>query len=83
MQKWRNFVNDKPGSAWPGPILNKSLKNDIKKARAKMNFPEDESELGMEEKKEYYSLTVNFFRFFFNLYDCDEIVIIKFKNKQV
>jgi len=48
-----------------------------------MNFPEDESELGMEEKKEYYSLTVNFFRFFFNLYDCDEIVIIKFKNKQV
>ena len=72
MSVWRQFVNGKGDT--PGQIDNKHLKQKILNSRKKMNFPEDENDLGLHDKEDFYILSVQFFKFFYDTYGCNQII---------
>jgi hypothetical protein len=78
MVKWRSYVN-KTGKK-PGKMTNKKLMQLIEQMRKETNHPRDETELGINEKHHFYSLSVNFFKFFYDLYGCDQIIMLKYED---
>jgi hypothetical protein len=78
MSVWRHFVNGK--GPVPGEIDNYALKKKIQEARTYNKFPEDEQELGLHDKQDFYILSVEFFRFFYNTYGCNQIIQIKYRT---
>lgn len=69
MSVWRSFVNKKGDP--PGLIDNKTLKHKILAQRKKLNYPEDENDLGLADKEDFYILSVQFFKFFYDTYGCN------------
>ena len=72
MSVWRSFVNGK--GPVPGMIDNKLLKQKIKTARNNLNYPDDETDLGLADKEDFYILSVEFFKFFYDTYGCNQII---------
>jgi hypothetical protein len=81
MSLWRHFVNGK--GPIPGEIDNMALKKKIQEARKQLHYPEDEQDLGLQDKQDFYILSVEFFRFFYNTYGCNQIIQIKYKTIRV
>lgn len=75
MDDWRRFIS---GGSRPGPINNKPLMALIEQRRENYNFPDDESELGLKDKNHYYILSKGFFKFYYDNFDCDQIITIKY-----
>mgnify|MGYP000607138588 CR=1 FL=1 len=50
----------------------------IKRNRIKFNNPDSDGELGLADKQDYYIISVGFFKFFYDTYGCDTIVILKY-----
>lgn len=82
MKAWRNFIG-KTRYDPPGMITNSYLKQKIQKQKSRYNYPEDDKELGLSDKSDYYMLSCKFWKFFFDLYGADQIIVMKFKNKKV
>ena len=78
MSVWRAFVNGK--GAPPGMIDNKLLKQKILNARRNQEYPEDETDLGLADKEDFYILSVQFFKFFYDTYGCNTIIQVKYKT---
>ena len=76
MGEWRSFANG--SGPEPGIVDNRALISKIKKNRIKYNNPESDSDIGLADKKDYYILSVAFFKFFYDTYGCDSIVILKY-----
>ena len=76
MSEWRAFANG--SGPIPGVVNNSNLIEKIKRNRIKYNNPESDSDIGLADKKDYYILSVAFFKFFYDTYDCDSIVILKY-----
>ena len=76
MSEWRAFANGT--GPIPGVVNNSNLIEKIKRNRTKYNNPESDSDIGLADKKDYYILSVAFFKFFYDTYDCDSIVILKY-----
>lgn len=76
MGEWRSFANG--SGPEPGPVDNSALISKIKRNRIKYNNPESDSDIGLADKKDYYILSVAFFKFFYDTYGCDSIVILKY-----
>lgn len=69
MGTWRNFVNGRGGP--PGIIDNTTLVKRIKQARARLNHPETDDDLGLHDRTDFYILSVKFFKFFYDVYGCN------------
>ena len=76
MSEWRSFANG--SGPVPGVVDNRALITKIKRNRIKYNNPESDSDIGLADKKDYYILSVAFFKFFYDTYGCDSIVILKY-----
>ena len=76
METWRLFISGK--GRRPGPIDNRGLKQRIEKARRELNHPNDEVKLGLTDKRDYYILSRLFFKFYYDMYDCNQIVTVKY-----
>lgn len=76
MSEWRNFANNTGPP--PGIIDNTALIKKIKRNRIKYNNPESDSDIGLADKIDYYIISVGFFKFFYDTYGCDSIVILKY-----
>ena len=61
-------------------IDNKLLKQKIKTARNNLNYPDDETDLGLADKEDFYILSVEFFKFFYDTYGCNTIIQVKYKT---
>lgn len=61
----------------PGPIDNLKLKNKILKNRERANFPETDDGIGITDRSDFYSLSVQFFKFFYDTFGCNQIMIVK------
>ena len=40
-----------------------------------MNDPENEDDLGLKDKVDYYILSVNFFKFYYDTFGCDNLIV--------
>lgn len=76
MSEWRQFANNVGPE--PGPVDNTALIKKIKRNRIKFNNPDSDGELGLADKQDYYIISVGFFKFFYDTYGCDTIVILKY-----
>ena len=76
MSKWRNFANGVGPE--PGILDNTSLIKKIKRNRIKYNNPESDSDIGLADKQDYYIISVGFFKFFYDTFGCDSIVVLKY-----
>ena len=76
MSKWRNFANGVGPE--PGILDNSSLIKKIKRNRIKYNNPESDSDIDLADKQDYYIISVGFFKFFYDTFDCNTIVILKY-----
>ena len=76
MSKWRNFANNIDTE--PGILDNSLLIKKIKKNRIKYNNPESDGDIGLADKQDYYIISVGFFKFFYDTFGCDTIVILKY-----
>jgi hypothetical protein len=72
MSVWRDFVNGKAST--PGEIDNQQLVKKIKNCRDRKGFPSHDSDLGLQDKRDFYILSVKFFKFFYDTYGCNQII---------
>ena len=79
MHKWRNFVSQSGGR--PGPVDNTELIETIEAKRKQLGYPSDELELNLNDKTDYYILSTGFFKFYYDLYDAKNILIIKYTTR--
>ena len=70
MAQWRRFLQGDE-SYPPREIDNKNLKAKIERRRAHRGNPASDEDLGLQDKKDFYTLSVNFFRFFYDTYGCN------------
>lgn len=77
MGEWRQFVNGK--GRVPGQIDNYMLKRRIQQARERLGHPDHDDDLGLSDKVHFYILSVNFFKFFYDTYGCNQIIAIKYQ----
>ena len=56
--------------------------NKIVEAREKYGNPECDNELGLTDKKHFYILSVKFFKFFYDTYDCNQLIQVKYYTVQ-
>lgn len=76
MSQWRNFANHVGPE--PGIIDNTNLIRKIKRNRIRYGNPESDSDIGLADKKDFYIISVGFFKFYYDTYGCDSIVILKY-----
>lgn len=50
----------------------------IERLREEHNYPEDDGELGLKDKNNYYILSLGFFKFYYDNFDCDQLITIKY-----
>lgn len=72
MAAWRDFIQGKGRE--PGQIDNLQLRSKIVQRRIQKNNPESDKELGLQEKIDYYILSVGFFLFFYDAYGCNQLI---------
>jgi hypothetical protein len=77
MEAWRNFV--KKLGPKPGKIRNGDLLREIEANRRINDYPEFDDNIGVKDKEDYYSLSVDFFSFFYDCFGCDHIIIILYQ----
>ena len=75
MDAWRKFI---AGGPRPRQIANKQLMQQIERLRQEHNYPEDDGELGLKDKNNYYILSQGFFKFYYDNFDCDQLITIKY-----
>lgn len=80
MAQWRRFLQGDIGYP-PREIDNLSLKSKIERRRASRGNPVSDEDLGLHDKKDFYTLSVNFFRFFYDTYGCNQIVVQKYDTE--
>ena len=76
MSKWRAYANS--SGPMPGEVDNQSLVTKIKRQRIKCSNPESDSDIGLQDRDDYYILSVAFFKFFYDTYGCTNIIILKY-----
>ena len=79
MQKWRLYVSEK--GDWPGPVDNTLLFEQIEEKRKEFGYPHDESTLLLNDKTDYYLLSKGFYKHFYDLYDVNCHLVIKYMTK--
>ena len=70
MAQWRRFLQGDL-SYPPREIDNIALKAKIERRRSHRGNPASDEDLGLQDKKDFYTLSVNFFRFFYDTYGCN------------
>ena len=80
MSQWRRFVQGDLGYP-PREIDNLALKGKIERRRAAQGYPASDEDLGLQDKKDFYTLSVNFFRFFYDTYGCNQIIVQKYETE--
>ena len=65
----------------PGPVDNSYLIEQIEDKRKQLNYPNDETELLLNDKTDYYILSKGFFKYFYDLYDVKGIIVIKYLTR--
>lgn len=71
MSSWRQFVNNKINPSVPGEIDNRSLKKKIEESRKSKGYPDCDNDLGLQDKQDFFILSVKFFKFFYNTFGCN------------
>lgn len=79
MHRWRNYVSST--GPRPGPIDNSEVKELIEKKRVQMGYPDNENDFMLNDKEDYYILSAGFFKYYYDIYDCKNIMIIKYTMK--
>jgi len=80
--KWRNFVTNK--GAHPGKINNKEVAVKIANYRAredKWHYKLHDNEIYLEESKEIFVLSKDFWNIFETRYSCDVVIQIRKYNE--
>ena len=80
MAQWRRFLQGDL-SYPPREIDNIALKAKIERRREHRGNPASDEDLGLQDKKDFYTLSVNFFRFFYDTYGCNQIVVQKYDTE--
>jgi hypothetical protein len=73
MGRWREYLN-KDNKKRPGIINNSDLKQKIIQLRKSNGNSEYDNDLGLKDKVDFYILSVEFWKFFYDTFDCDQII---------
>lgn len=76
MSRWRDYIHGR--GPQPGIINNSFLKSKVLTNRKRYGYPDNDTDIGLYDKKDFYILSVKFWKFFYDLYDCNHIIIIKY-----
>jgi len=77
MDQWRKFI---AGGPRPKIIDNKQLVAQIERLRKEHGYPTDDYELGLRDKNNYYILSQGFFKFYYDNFDCNQLIIVKYQK---
>ena len=77
MDQWRKFI---AGGPRPKIIDNKQLQAQIERLRVERGNPTDDYELGLRDKNNYYILSQGFFKFYYDNFDCNQLIIVKYQK---
>lgn len=70
MSDWKDWVQGESLNS-PGCIKNRVIMDRIKQQRRKYGNPKSDEDLGLADKKDFYILSVGFFKFYYDTFGCD------------